>query len=94
MKDDNIYFGFDFGFALMCIKSGYCVSREGWNGKGQYVKLQVPDEHSKMSSPYMYLHNAQDKNVPWVPSTGDLFANDWRIVNDRDSICSCACNGN
>ena len=29
--------------------------RQGWNGKGVFIKLQVPDEHSKMTSPYIYI---------------------------------------
>lgn len=27
--------------------------------------------------PFLMLHNAQGGYCPWVPSTGDLFAEDW-----------------
>lgn len=30
-----------FGEALECIKQGGVASREGWNGKGQYISLGV-----------------------------------------------------
>ena len=44
------------------------------------MKKQVPDEHSKMTEPYAYLHNAQGGLIPWTPSQGDLFATDYYIV--------------
>ena len=72
----------NFSWALQWLKDGHKVSRAGWNGKGQWVAAQFPDEHSKMQLPYLYLHNAQGKLVPWVPSTGDLFAEDWVIVKE------------
>lgn len=30
--------------------------------------------------PYLMLLNAQYEFVPWVPSTGDIFAEDWEVV--------------
>ena len=72
----------NFSWALHWLKDGQKVSRTGWNGKGQWVAAQFPDDHSKMQLPYLYLHNAQGKLVPWVPSTGDLFAEDWAIVKE------------
>jgi hypothetical protein len=30
--------------------------------------------------PYLMLHNAQGNFVPWAPSMGDLFADDWEIL--------------
>jgi hypothetical protein len=72
----------DFSWALISVKKGDKISREGWNGKNQYVQLQIPDAHSKMGEPYLYLTNVQGKNVPWLPSQGDLFAKDWCIKED------------
>ena len=43
----------DFGWALSKLRCGWPVRRRGWNGKGIFIKLQVPDEHSKMTSPYI-----------------------------------------
>ena len=30
----------DFGMALVALKRGECVAREGWNGKGMFLVLQ------------------------------------------------------
>ncbi len=42
----------DFGGALKEMKAGERVARDGWNGKGMWLALQVPDGNSKMSLPY------------------------------------------
>lgn len=69
-----------FEDALHFLKDGYRVAREGWNGPNQYVMMQSPDENSKMRLPYLYLCNVRGELVPWLPSQGDLFATDWKIV--------------
>lgn len=80
-----------FEYALRLLKQGKKLTRDGWNGKGLYVMLQVPDEHSKMTRPYLYLvspagstnqFGGEDKEhrVPWLASQTDLLANDWREV--------------
>lgn len=45
----------DFGAALVALKAGSKITRTGWNGKGLWLELQVPDAHSKMTSPYIYI---------------------------------------
>lgn len=72
----------DFGSAITALKMDKRVSREGWNGKGMWLGLQVPDAHSKMSRPYIYMKTADDKLVPWVASQTDVLAEDWRVVTD------------
>ena len=69
-----------FGEALESMKEGRKVARTGWNGRGQFAAMQVPDAHSKMAEPYCYLCNVQGKLIPWVPSQGDLFADDWQLA--------------
>ena len=78
----------DFGWALRQLKEGKKVCRLGWNGKGIYIELQRPDEHSKMTQPYVYIVTTglQSDNpdaprgvVPWVVSQTDLMAEDWTI---------------
>lgn len=44
----------NFGWALSDLREGKSVYRKGWNGPGQYLTLQVPDENSKMTLPYVY----------------------------------------
>ena len=71
---------FDFGVALQNLKGGNKVFRDGWNGPGQYLELQVPDENSKMSLPYIYICLVTGALVPWLASQTDMLATDWRIV--------------
>ncbi|TVM31215.1 DUF2829 domain-containing protein [Oceanidesulfovibrio marinus] len=70
----------NFEYALGALKEGCRMRRRGWNGLGQYVQMQQPTERSKMTAPYCYLHNTQGGLVPWVPSQGDLFADDWELA--------------
>jgi hypothetical protein len=72
--------GMSFGDAIEVLKRGLHVTREGWNGKGMYLALQVPDEHSKMTWPYIYMKTAQGALVPWVASQTDILADDWRLA--------------
>lgn len=76
------------------IMAGAAVRREGWNGKNQFVFLikenvmnvPVPGA-AKMGikkgakiKPVLALHNAQGEIQPgWVPSQGDLTAEDWVV---------------
>lgn len=71
---------FDFGQALAELKAGKRVARQGWNGKGMWLKLQVPDAHSKMTLPYIYMKTADDKLVPWLASQTDVLAEDWVLA--------------
>lgn len=72
----------DFGAAIKALKNGYKVSREGWNGKGMWLNLQVPDEHSKMSLPYIYMFTADKQQVPWLASQTDVLAEDWTVISE------------
>lgn len=74
----------NFGSALQALKEGRCVARNGWNGKGMWLKLQIPDDHSKMTLPYIYIEYPQGhpaypagSRVPWLGSQTDILAEDW-----------------
>jgi hypothetical protein len=69
---------FDFGSAIDELRAGERVQREGWNGKGMWLELQVPDEHSKMTLPYIFMSTAQGDLVPWLASQTDILATDWQ----------------
>jgi hypothetical protein len=75
-----------FSEALDCVKGGARIQREGWNGPGQFVELQRPDEHSKMGLPYLYITTVDGKRVPWLASQTDLLAADWRVVRAAPSL--------
>jgi hypothetical protein len=79
----------DFGLALRYLKDGYKVARQGWNGKGIFIELQRPDEHSKMTHPYIFIDttglqtdnpHAPKNRVPWLASQTDTLAEDWIVV--------------
>lgn len=59
-------------------------ARKGWNGKNMYIQLQVPDEHSKMTLPYVYMKTAQGDLVPWLCSQADLTSEDYFEVKTSD----------
>ena len=44
-----------FSKALDLLKQGKRLCREGWNGQGIFIELQVPDENSKMTVPYLFI---------------------------------------
>ncbi len=78
-----------FGSALEELKLGRQLCRSGWNGKGIFIELQVPDAHSKMTSPYIYINttglqtnneDAPKSLVPWLASQTDMLADDWQIA--------------
>lgn len=66
-----------FEHAFRAMKEGHSVSR--WNAP-YCIRLQVPDEHSKMQHPYIYMDPGNSNYSPWIPSYLDLFATDWRIA--------------
>ncbi len=72
--------GNSIGWAIIRLKEGKRVCREGWNGKNQYLELQVPDENSKMTLPYVYICTVQGDLVPWICSQTDLLATDWEFI--------------
>jgi len=71
----------DFGEAIKALKDGKRVAREGWNGKGMYLELQMPDAHSKMSLPYIFMKTAQGDLVPWLASQTDMLSADWSVIS-------------
>ena len=70
----------NFSEALEWVKNGAKIARSGWNGKGMWLKLQTPDEHSKMTLPYLYMFTVDGNYVPWLASQTDILAEDWGIV--------------
>ena len=81
---------FDFGEAIKQLKDGLKVARCGWNGKGIYIELQVPDVNSKMTAPYIFIDTtgletnndlAPKSRVPWLASQTDMLAEDWILVD-------------
>ena len=84
-----------FSEALVELKVGKKVARKGWNGKNQFVYMVAGDKFPAQNKaikgyfkddlvpylPYFALKNAQDTVATWVPSVGDLLAEDWHIAD-------------
>lgn len=79
----------NFGQALEEVKRGKKACRAGWNGRGIFIILQRPDEHSKMTQPYIFIDTtglvtdnlaAPKGRVPWLASQTDMLAEDWEVV--------------
>ena len=78
----------DFGDVIKAMKKNpeKKFARKGWNGKGIYIQMQVPDEHSANTLPYIYMvtdklvsdnPDAPRGRVPWLASQTDMLCDDW-----------------
>jgi len=95
MENNNIRG--DFSDALISLKNGFRLQRSGWNGKGLFIYL-VPENSYPVQTPaaksyfgadamvpynaYIAIKGADETVSTWVPSIGDVLADDWEIVND------------
>lgn len=43
------------------------------------IKIQVPDAHSKMTVPYLYVESRFGR-TPWKETNIELFAENWEVV--------------
>ncbi len=72
--------GETIGWAVKQMWDGSRVRRTGWNGPGQYLKIQVPDAGSMNTLPYVYIITVTGDRVPWTASQTDLLATDWELA--------------
>lgn len=79
----------DFAEAFKTIKDSSLNKHQNGEPKGMrlptwkedvIVRVQVPDEHSKMTAPYLYVESRFGK-VPWKETMIELFSNDWELVS-------------
>lgn len=84
-----------FGLAIEALKLGKKVARAGWNGAGQFV-YYVPENSYKAQTgvakeffgeeamvpyrAYLALKTSQGDVATWAPSTSDVLAEDWQVV--------------
>lgn len=86
---------FSFSEALIHLKSGKKVARQGWNGKGMFIFLvngstfQVnrppllgiyPEGTTINHHAHVDMKTADGMIVPWLCSQTDMLAEDWVIV--------------
>jgi hypothetical protein len=72
------------GWAIKQMHNGSRVTRPGWNGKGMWLALQLPDAQSKMTLPYIYMKTADNQLVPWLASQTDVLAMDWMLAEQQE----------
>lgn len=84
--------GMSFGAAIIAVKQGQRIAREGWNGKGQYVELAtcisyrnaageiVNADHDAIGNQAMAFVGTSGVQLGWLASQADMLANDWKIV--------------
>ena len=88
----------NFGEAIECIKQGGVASREGWNGKGQYISLGVnityqnfygatiTAGHDTMHSKAIIFHGTAGIQVGWLASQADMLSEDWCIRHLKETV--------
>ena len=70
--------GVSFGLALEAMKKGKGARLPKWS-EDVIIRAQFPDEHSKMTAPYLYVESRFGR-VPWKETMIELFSDDWEIV--------------
>lgn len=90
----------NFSDALIRIKQGHRLQREGWNGKGMFVflvsgsvftvnrepLLSILGEGTEVTyRPHIDICQPDGSISVWQPSMGDVMAEDWQIVRKIDN---------
>lgn len=70
---------YNFGDALEQAKKGKGMRLPHWSSD-VVIRVQYPDEHSKMTAPYLYVESRFGK-VPWKETMIELFSENWEIVD-------------
>lgn len=82
----------NFGEAILAVKAGKKIQREGWNGKNQYVELAtcisyknvlgevINAEHNAIGNKALAFVGTSGVQLGWLASQSDMLANDWNIV--------------
>jgi hypothetical protein len=69
-----------FGMAFEALKKGYVSGMRLPSWKPDVIiRIQRPDEHSKMTAPYLYVESRFGK-VPWKETMIELFSEQWEVV--------------
>lgn len=69
-----------FGMAFDILKKGeFSGMRLPQWKEDVVIRIQYPDEHSKMTAPYLYVESRFGK-VPWKETMIELFSEKWEVV--------------
>lgn len=67
-----------FGEAFEQVKKGRGMCLPQWS-PDVVIRAQYPDEHSKMTAPYLYVESRFGR-VPWKETMIELFSDKWEVV--------------
>jgi hypothetical protein len=85
----------NFGEALVALKFGQKVARQGWNGKGMFLYFVPEGQYPARTAiakaewgedglvpyqPYIAMKTVQGTVVPWLASQTDMLAEDWEVL--------------
>ena len=80
-----------FGEAIEFVKNGYKASRQGWNGKEQYIELAknisyvngmgevVNVNHEAIGNQAIAFVGTSGIQLGWLASQADMLANEWIV---------------
>ena len=83
----------NFGEAIIAVKNGNKIQRNGWNGKNQYVELAtcisykntkgeiVNCNHDAIGNKSLAFVGTSGVQIGWLASQADMLATDWEIVH-------------
>ena len=69
----------NFGQAFEQVKKGKGMRLSQWK-PDVVIRAQYPDEHSKMTAPYLYVES-RFGCVPWKKAMIELFVENWEVVD-------------
>lgn len=74
----------NFGIALEAVKEGGAMRLPSWSPE-VHIKAQFPDEHSKMSAPYLYVESRFGR-VPWIATNIEIFSKEWMVLQEPTNV--------
>lgn len=87
----------DFGWALLQLRTGNKIAREGWNGKGMFIFLVqgsqfkvnrppllgiYPEGTDINYRPHIDMKTADGSICVWTASQSDILADDWLLIEE------------
>lgn len=76
--------GMNFSTALWVLQQGFAVRLPHWK-EDVRIKLQVPDEGSKMTHAYLYVES-RFGCVPWIPTQVELLSTEWQFATEKEEV--------
>lgn len=68
----------NFSQAFEQVKRGAAMRLPSWS-PDVLIRAQYPDEHSKMTAPYLYVESRFGR-VPWKETNIELFSEEWEVI--------------